>query len=273
MRRRLALLAIALLAGCATSVTVLLGEAQQPLRFEGGRSFVPHEDGDVVLIGAEDLLRIDAAGHVSSMLEAPVSDVLDVAFAEDDCLLVLRPDGISSFFADKLLGVWPVQASARSRLAADDGAVWLSLSEDGRGRLVRVDPATKALCVALDVDVEIDALAAGPDGCYFATRDTVWRLVTHEDGQGDVIFVLSLPGALVTSIAADADHELLYVATAETTFFYAEGRVRPLYARGGVVRTTPDGALLVSSARERVLVRVPDPAGMAAAIAAADSDG
>ncbi len=91
------------------------------------------------------------------------------------------------------------------------------------------------------------ALATGPQGCYLAFDDSVFRLVLAKDRlSADLVFVLALPGETIRSIAPDLDHGILYTATPTDTWFYTEGKVRPFHLLGGVIRYD-QGTLFISS--------------------------
>ena len=126
---------------------------------------------------------------------APASGVcLDIedtsGFRSRDELLVLTRGGVCVYFAGRLIRGWPLEVSHDALIAAGKDGVWIATNREGQGRILSLDPALQEFSVIAEFDKPVKALATGPQGCYLAFDDSVFRLVLAKDRRSaDLVFV------------------------------------------------------------------------------------
>jgi len=239
MRPLLPALLLGALAGCAAPSVKVVFSGTDASGFTAGAPFAPRPaTRDIAyLSGAEVLLVNRAKARLDHLLLDDASGMVDLTFRSADELLVLNQGGVDVYFAGKLIRGWPLDPSADGLIAAGRDSVWVATNREGQGRVLALDPASQEFSLIAEFDKPVKALAAGPQGCYLAFDDSVFRLVLAKDRRSaDLVFVLALPGETIRSIAPDLAHDILYVATPTDTWLYAKGRVRPFHLLGGVIR-------------------------------------
>lgn len=258
MRCILPALLVGALAGCAAPSIEVVFSGSDGSGFMGGAPFDPRPGTrDIAYLSGREILLVNRSkARLDHLLLDDASGMVDLAFRSRDELLVLTRGGVCVYFAGRLIRGWPLEVSHDALIAAGKDGVWIATNREGQGRILSLDPALQEFSVIAEFDKPVEALATGPQGCYLAFDDSVFRLVLAKDRRSaDLVFVLALPGETICSIAPDLDHGILYTATPTDTWFYAKGRVRPFHLLGGVIRYD-HGTLFISSGIAGSLIEI-----------------
>ena len=145
-----------------------------------------------------------------------------------------------------------------------DGTLLVADANRGRGRIVRIDPATGRRSVAARPGGRVYSVAVGPDGLvYVVAANRVWRLeasgrLTSIAELVDAFAVAFAPGRLYVSQQTSPDIRVVDLASGAIRTF-ASGFDQPLG-----MTTLADGTLLVADSHHgKVVALAPDGAARA----------
>lgn len=264
--KRLTLLSLLFLLGCSSYTKILITEPQaRAINLQFAGEITSDTDGNVYLLSPVNVVRYSPGAHsAEELLLERHYDLVDIAMTDDGLLLVLRQYSLEAFFGGKLIKLLSLPGRGIQLSVFEDQAYILLLKQPHL-QLIRYSFSSKKTEILLNTSDYIWSICALRGGCLIASGDSVYKIFDPADGEergekGNLrgVRLFALAHSQIRSIAADRDYEIIYLADAEMTYGWVEGKVVPLFPMGYKLSFAGD-ILTICSPQQKQMIQIVRP--------------